>query len=358
MRPGVWSSTGGYRHGMLRPAAALATVLLTASLAACGAKAEQDAPAQSAASPAPQLNPPQAAEPTPGPPVKSAPKGMVIDVGERPEGVAIDPKSHTIGVAVDGPPRLVMLDSRTGKKLREVRLPSTARHVALSAPGVSFLVPCEDANRLVEVPVDGRETIETKVGANPHDATAIGDRRFVINEFDSTMSVVRHDQLVGSVPTDAQPGGVAHVGGLVYVNAVRAYTVEPYTDADGPRALGGQSSGLGTSHVVVGPNGLLALGDTRGKALMVYATKPRLKFRARVPLGGSPVGLAWDGKSTMWITLSEKNEVVPVDLSGPEPKVGTPVATTQTPLSDAVDTATGRLAVAGSGDGKLLLLDR
>ncbi len=212
-----------------------------------------------------------------------------------------------------------------------------------------------------DVYVDGRKVsgvlVETKVGANPHDATAIGDRRFVINEFDSTMDVVRDGRVVGSVPTDAQPGGVAHVGGLVYVNAVRAYTVEPYTDADRPQALGGQSSGLGTSHVVAGPNGLLALGDTRGKALVVYATKPRLKFRARIPLAGSPVGLAWDGKKTMWITLSEKNQVVPVDLSGAEPKVGTPVATTQTPLSAAVDTATGRLAVAGSGDGKLLLVD-
>ena len=163
--------------------------------------------------------------------------------------------------------------------------------------------------------------------------------------------------VVGSTPVDAQPGGVANVDGTVYVNAVRAYTVEPYTNEDRPRALGGQSSGLGTSHVVVGPDATLALGDTRGKALVVYQTKPRLKFIARVPLGGSPIGLAWDGKRTMWITLSEKNQVVPVDLSGEKPKLGTPLATTQTPLSDAVDTSTGRLAIAGAGDGKVLLVD-
>ncbi len=341
---------------MLRPLSLLAAVTVVSGLAACGDKAMPPPPTK-ATGPVPQLNPPQAAEPVPGPPVTEAPKGMVIDVGGRPEGIAIDPESHTIGVAVTDPPRLVLLDSRSGEKLREVRLPSGARHVALSAPGGSFLVPCEEANRLVEVPLDGGDPVETEVGSNPHDATAIGARRFVINEFDSSMDVVRGGKVVGSTPTDAQPGGVANVDGTVYVNAVRAYTVEPYTDADEPRALGGQSSGLGTSHVIVGPDARLALGDTRGKALVVYETKPRLKFIARVPLGGSPVGLAWDGESTIWITLSERNQVVPVDLSGEKPVIGEPIASTQTPLSVAVDTGTGRLAVAGAGDGKVVLVD-
>ncbi|MBA2350200.1 MAG: hypothetical protein H0V81_18145 [Solirubrobacterales bacterium] len=341
---------------MLRPIALLAAVTVALAVLACGDKAEPTPP-EKTAGPIPQLNPPQAAEPVPGPLVESAPKGMVVDVGARPEGIAIDPESHTVGVAVTDPPRLVLLDSRSGKKLREVRLPSSARHVALSAPGESFLVPCEDADRLVEVPLDGSDPIETEVGDNPHDATAIGPRRFVINEFDSTMDVVRDAEVVGSTPTDAQPGGVANVGGLVYVNAVRAYTVEPYTNADEPRALGGQSSGLGTSHVVVGPDAKLALGDTRGQALVVYQTDPRLKFLNRIPLGGTPVGLAWDGKDTMWVTLSEQNEAVPVDLSGEKPVVGDPVASTQTPLSMAVDSATGRLAIAGADDGKVVLVD-
>lgn len=352
----AFAQRAGTVQSVLRPLALLAAVTAVLVLIACGDKAEK-APPEKAAGPVPQLNPPQAAEPVPGPPVKTAPKGMVVDVGSRPEGIAIDPESHTVAVAVTDPPRLVLLDSRSGKKLREVRLPSSARHVALSATGASFLVPCEEANRLVEVPVGGGDPIETEVGSNPHDATAIGARRFVINEFDSTMDAVRDGKVVGSTPVDAQPGGVADVDGTVYVNAVRAYTVEPFTDADEPRALGGQSSGLGTSHVVIGPDAKLALGDTRGKALVVYQTTPRLKFLSRVPLGGTPVGLAWDGKDTVWITLSEKNAVVPVDLSGEKPVVGEPVASTQTPLSVAVDESSGRLAIAGSGDGKVVLVD-
>lgn len=334
---------------------AFALVLLLALVpAGCGAK---DEPEQRNSAPVPQLDPPQAAEPIPGPPVGEKPDGIVVDVGRRPEGVAIDPESHIAGVAVDDPPRLVLVDARSGEKLREVRLPSSARHVALAAPGGPFLVPCEEANRLVEVDPRSGDARETPVGANPHDATAVGPRIFTADEFGSTMTVVRDGRVRGTVPVDAQPGGVATVDGKLYVNAVRAYTIEQYTASDRPAGAGAQSSGLGPSHVVAGPAGRIAIGDTRGKALVVFDTRPRLRFRARVPLGGTPVGLAWDGRDTMWVTLSERNQVVPVDLRPSPPRAGGPVATGRTPLSAAVDTSTGRLAVAAAGDGTLQLVD-
>ena len=333
-----------------------ASLLLLAALtlSACGDK--EDAPAPRAAGPQPQLNPPQAAEPIPGPALDGPPKGTVVKVGTRPEGVAIDSASHTAAVAVTDPPRLVLVDTRTGKKLREVRLPSGARHVALAKPGGPFLVPTEEADTLVEVPLTG-DARETKVGDNPHDATMIGDRIYTADEFSSTMSVVRDGRLVGTVPVDAQPGGIANVDGKLYVNAVRAYTIEEYSASDEPQGTGAQSSGLGPSHVVEGPGGTIAIGDTRGKALVVYDTKPRLKFRARIALGGTPVGLAWDGKGTMWVTLSEKNAAVPVDLSAAKPRPGAAVSSGRTPLSMAVDTETSRLAIANAGDGTLLLVD-
>ena len=332
-----------------------ALVTSALSLAACGSKDE--APANGAAGPVPQLNPPQAAEPVPGPALDRPPKGTVVKVGTRPEGVAVDAGSHTDAVAVTDPPRLVLVDTRSGRKLREVRLPSGARHVALAKPGGPFLVPAEEADTLVEVPVDGGDARETKVGDNPHDATQVGERIYTADEFSSTMSVVRDGRLVGGVPVDAQPGGIASVDGRLFVNAVRAYTVEEYEPGDEPTGLGAQSSGLGPSHVVAGPGGTIAIGDTRGKALVVYDTRPRLRFKARIALGGTPVGLAWDGKGTMWVTLSEANAVVPVDLTAAKPRVGTPVPSGRTPLSVGVDTATGRLAIGNAGDGTLLLVD-
>ncbi len=340
---------------MPRSSAVAAALAATLTLGACGAQGDRPAPPR--AGPVPQLDPPQAAEPKPGPPVTGTPPGTIVRVGARPEGVAIDPVSHVAAVAVDAPPRLVLVDVRTGKKLREVPLPSSARHVALAAPGGPFLAPGEATDELVEVSPDGRRVRRTKVGDNPHDATAVGGRIFTADEFGSTMTVVRDGRVVSTVPVDAQPGGIATVDGMLFVNSVRSYTIEEYSAGDRPAGAGSQSSGLGPSHVVAGPAGRIAIGDTRGQALVVYDTRPRLRFHARVPLGGTAVGLAYDGKGTMWVTLSEKARVVPVDLRPAQPVVGKPVATGRTPLSAAVDTSTGRLAVAAAGDGTLQLLD-
>lgn len=333
----------------------LALVALPLALGACGEKEE---PAPGAEAPRPQLDPPQAAEPKAGPPVEGTPPGRIVRIGAGPEGVAIDPESHVAAVAVEDPPRLVLVDTRSGRKLREVRLPSGARHVSLAAPGGPFLVPCEEADRLVEVDPRGGGARETKVGDNPHDATAIGPRRFTADEFGSTMTVVRSGRVVATVPVDAQPGGIAAVGGKLYVNGVRSYTIEEFTAGDRPAGSGSQSSGLGPSHVVEGPGGRIAISDTRGQALVVYDTQPRLRFRARVPLGGTAVGLAGDpGRGVVWVTLSERAKAVPVDLRPERPKVGEAVATARNPLSVAVDTDTGLLAVASKADGTLQLVD-
>lgn len=337
----------------LAPAAAVALAL---TLAACG---DKDTPTErSGARPAPQLDPPQAAEPVAGPPVAGTPPGRIVRVGNGPEGVAVDSQSHVAAVAVEDPPRLVLVDTRSGERLREVRLPSSARHVSLAAPGGPFLVPCEEADRLVEVDPRTGDARETAVGDNPHDATAIGPRRYTADEFGSTMTVVRDGKATGTVPVDAQPGGIAAVDGKLFVNAVRSYTIEQYSAGDRPAGSGSQSAGLGPSHVVEGPSGRIAISDTRGQALVVYDTRPRLRFRARVPLGGTAVGLAGDpGRGTVWVTLSERARVVPVDLRAQEPVIGEPVRTARNPLSVGVDTATGRLAVASKADGTLQLVD-
>lgn len=340
---------------MPRRTALAAALGVTLTLAACGTKDEKPAP--KSAGPVPQLDPPQAAEPKVGPPVDAAPPGAIVRVGKRPEGVAIDPVSHVAAVAVTAPPRLVLVDVRSGRTLREIDLPSSARHVALAAPGGPFLVPGEASDELLEVSPDGDDVRTTKVGDNPHDAAAVDGRLFTADEFGSTMTVVRDGKVRSTVPVDAQPGGIAAVGGKLYVNSVRSYTIEEYAAGERPAGGGSQSSGLGPSHVVAGPEGRIAIGDTRGQALVVYDTRPRLRFRARVPLGGTAVGLAHDGKGTMWVTLSEKAQVVPVDLRPAKPVVGKPVATGRTPLSAAVDTSTGRLAVAAAGDGTLQLID-
>jgi len=305
---------------------------------------------------APQLDPPRATEPALAPPTDGTPPGRIVKVGARPEGVAIDPQTRLAAVAVRSPDRLVLVELATGRVRREVRMPGTVRHVGLARPGGPFLVPVESADALVEVNPRTGATRTTKVGDYPHDATAVGDRIFTADEFGSTMSVLRDGKRVGQVPVDAQPGNVVAVDDRVAVIAVRSYTVELYdATVDAPRGGGSQSAGLGPSHAVVGPEGRLAIGDTRGKALMVYDTRPELRFRARVPLDGTPVGLAADAdRGVVWVALSERNRVVPVDLRGKEPEIGEPVKTVRNPFSVAVDPA-GGLAIASRTDGTLQL---
>jgi DNA-binding beta-propeller fold protein YncE len=177
--------------------------------------------------------------------------------------VAIDPVTHLAAVAVQSPDRLVLVDDRSGRVVREVPLPGSARHVSLARPGGPFLVPAETANQLVEVDPRTGRTRSTPVGDHPHDATAVGPRIFTADEFGATMTVVRDGRVVGTMPVDVQPGGIAAAGDRVAIVSVRAYDVELYDGrSDRPRGLGAQSGGLGPSHVVVGPDGRLVIAET------------------------------------------------------------------------------------------------
>lgn len=321
---------------MRRLAAALAVATL---LVACGGDDEPGAPR-------PQLDPPQAAEPVQAPPAEDPP-GLIVEVGDTPEGVALDAQAGIAAVAVDEPSRLVLLDVETGEVVEEVSLPGSARHVT-EADG-TFLVPVEDADVLFEV-TPGGPVVRTAVGDGPHDAAKLGDRVFTADEFGSTMSVVRDGELVGQVPVDAQPGGVSIVGDRVAVIAVRAYTVELYDAlSDEPRGFGGQSAGLGPSHVVTGDDGRLAIADTRGRALVVYGTDERLRFERRVALDGTPVGVAAGDGGTAWVALSERNEVVEVDLESG--RTLRSVDTVRNPYTVAY--GDGMLVIASQADGTI-----
>lgn len=333
----------------------LAVAGLAAVLAGCGGGDTRTV----TAGPQPQLDPPQAAEPVAGPPVEGAVPGRTVTIGAKPEGIAVDPQSHTVAVAVQSPDQLVLLDDRSGKILRRVALPGQARHVALAKPGGPFLVPVETADKLMTVdPTTGRSQL-TDVGDNPHDAAALSDRYFTADEFGSTISVVRDGRLRRTVTADAQPGGIVAVDGQLALIAVRAYTVELFKpDGDGLQRSGAQSAGLGPSHVATGPSGRIAITDTRGKAMVIYDTVPRLRFRARVDLGGTPVGIAADpGRGVIWTTLSEKAQAVAVDLKAAKPAIVKRQKTLRNPFSIGVDTDTGRLSVASRTDGTLQLVD-
>jgi hypothetical protein len=104
--------------------------------------------------------------------------------------------------------------------------------------------------------------------------------------------------------------------------------------------------GIGPTHVVaVGDR--LYVADTRGGALLVVATRPRLAVVRRVHLPGSPYGLAADAaRHRLWVTLTARNEVV-VLAANTRPVPRTRWATVRQPDAVAVDSATGDIVVRG-----------
>ena len=325
-------------------------ILVALGLGGCGA------PAPHARSEAPRPPyPPKAAEPATSPPPRARPAGRVVRVGGRPEGVAVDPASGLAAVATETPEGVALVDARTGAVRRRVRLPGTARHIQLARAGGPFLVPLEDADTVAEVDPGTGRVVTHAAGDHPHDATWLDGRIYAGDEFGSTLSELRAGP-PRSVPVDVQPGGVAAVGGKLAVISVRAYTVELY-DPRTLRGAGSQSAGLGPSHVVADAGGRLYVTDTRGGALTVFATRPRLKWLARVSLPGSPYGLAVDRRrNRVWVTLTARNELVEI-AAGDRPRELGRRPTVRQANTIGVDPRSGRVLLASRTDGTLELVD-
>jgi len=339
---------------LLRPLGAGLAALAALGLgaAACGEDHEGRRAAPGAVA-APY--PPGAAEPARAPGPQRRPAGRVVPVGPGPEGVVVDGRTGLAAVGLRDPDALALVDVRTGAVRRRVALPAAPRHLQLAPPS-TVLVPAEDADALVEVRLPGGQARTIRTGAHPHDATSLGDRVYVADEFGSTLSVLRGGRLERQVPVDVQPGGIAAVGEQVAIVSVRAYTVE-LVDPRTLRGLGSQSAGEGPTHLVVDGDGRLYIADTRGDALVVFATRPRLRWIARVPLPGSPYGLAADPRrGRVWVTLTARNELVEV-AAGDRPRRVRALPTVRQPNTVAVDPRTGRVVVASRTDGTLQLVD-
>lgn len=328
-------------------------LLLVLVLAGCGGG---DAPRPKAAATAAPPYPPRAAEPAAAQAAGDDVEGRVVRVGSGPEGVAFDPESGLVAVGVRDPAQLVLVDGRSGEVARRVGLPSAPRHLQLARPGGPVLVPAEETDELVEVELPRGTQRVTRVGDQPHDAAAVGDRVVVGDEFGSSATVVEGGRVVETLPVDVQPGGVVAVGDQVGLVSVRAYTIE-LLDAETLELGGSQSAGLGPTHAVADDEGRIYITDTRGDAVIVFETRPRLKWVGRVELPGSPYGIAVDRRrGRVWVTLVGRNEVTELS-TGAEPRRGRTLPTVRQPNSVAVDERSGRLFVGSRTDGTLQLLD-
>ena len=301
--------------------------------------------------------PPRAAEPASSPPVDSRPAGRVVRVGGPSEGIAADPDTGLLAVARQDRPELTIVDAQSGEVRKRVRLPATARHLELARPGGPVLVPAEEADALVRVSLPRGRTTTTPVGDFPHDAAFADGRAYTADEFGSTVTAVEDDERVGQAVVDVQPGSIVAVRDQLAVISVRAYTVT-LLDRRTLRAGSSQFAGSGPTHAVADGDDRIYVTDTRGHALSVFSTRPRLKFIARVPLpGGAPLGIAADAsRDRVWVTLTATNELVEVEASDRPRRLRT-FPTVRQPNSVAVDERTGRVAVPSDAGDALQLID-
>ncbi len=287
-------------------------------------------------------------EPAQSPPLRERPEGRVVGLPGRPEGLAFDARSGQLAVGLNDPRGLIVfVDGESGKTRHQVPLPGGPRHLRFAGPGGPLLVPAEDPGALIRVPIGGGRPQTTPVGRQPHDATAAaGGRVFVINELDSSMSVVEGDRVVCTLPTPANPGGVAAAedGARVGAVGVRSNTLRLY-DARALRGVGEVGVGIGPTHVISDGGRRMFVADTRGDAIIFVDTRPELRVTSRQALpGGAPYGLAYDARrDELWVTSTERNRVVL--FRGRERVRSFP--TVRQPNSVTVDERTGRVFVGG-----------
>lgn len=283
----------------------------------------------------------------------------MVPIGKDPEGVVVDARTGIVAVGLRGPDELALVDGRSGRVTRRVALPAAPRHLGLERPGGPALVPAERADALVEVPLRGARAPvrRTAVGAQPHDATAIGRRIFVGDERGDTVSVVERGRRVGRFAVARQPGGLAPMGGgrQVAVVSVRDRVVELF-DARSFKRLGRANAGVGPTHVVSDGDKTLYVTDTAGDALLVFRKDPELRLVRRLAMPTGPYGIALDERrERIFVTLTGSNRLVKLWTNGPRTVAN--VATVRQPDTVAVDVKTGRAFVTGRVAGVLQLLD-
>ncbi|MEP6599000.1 MAG: YncE family protein [Actinomycetota bacterium] len=323
----------------------LSTVLAVLAVAstACGGKSREKALG--------------AAEPALAPSGGPAAAGTVRLVGAEAEGIVYDPRTKLVAVAVRKPTRLLLLDPTTLAIRRTVPLPGTVRHLQLARLGGPVLVPCESADSLVEVSLPGGATRTTKVGRSPHDAGAAADRIVVGDELGSTLTIVRNGVVERIARDVKQPGGVVGTGSRVAVVDVGAFTVSSYDVTTGTRTSVAPA-GAGPTHGVLTRDDRIAVTDTRGNALLLFGLDP-LKQVTRFALPGAPYGIAADEASNVvWVTLTGRNEVVGLDLSGPAPREIARYPTVGQPDTVAVAPGGRTLWITGTRAGEVQRITR
>jgi hypothetical protein len=278
---------------------------------------------------------PDATMPTPtwAPAPSVAPAGTTTPVPERPTGVAIGPQIAAISEksafvlpeatrsATAGPPRSIVAVAGGFRVVAGSAVQNLPGGPAwtLPAEGGAIAVPRDADWTAVALPARGDVIILSPTGAT-----------------------------LRTIHTGGRPSALAADKSRIAVVDASESSITVFDAATGARqeAL---RAGDGAVTVAAAGGGRFAVIDARDGELLVFDTGP-LILRQRHPVPGGAWAAAYDaGRGVLWVTLTQRNEVVGFDLGGGAPREAGRHPTVQLPLAVAVDPATGALAVAGSG---------
>ncbi|HEX3822830.1 MAG TPA: YncE family protein [Mycobacteriales bacterium] len=292
---------------------------------------------------------PAAAEPSRAPALSARPAGRVVPLppGSEPEGVAVDPDTHTAVVALRRPDRIALVNTRSlAVTVRSA--PGEARHLILVKPGGPVLLPAENDATAYELALpSGRVLRSTPVQRQPHNAAVVGPDIWVADELAPAISVINSaGNVIATLHGPVQPGGVVTAAGTVGVTDVRGARMYFY-DATTFAAEGSITLGTGPTHAVGAGGDVAVAADTRGGQLLLVDMATR-RVVSRLAMPGGPYGLASDPASgNVWVTLTQRNQVVQVATTPTGMRVVATTPTVQQPNTVAVDTTSGCVYVAG-----------
>ncbi|MER7006396.1 hypothetical protein ABT297_25595 [Dactylosporangium sp. NPDC000555] len=301
---------------------------------------------------------PDATVPTPtwAPPASAPPAGSTSAVPSKPAGVALDAGGARVAV-ISEKSALVLHEPATG--VAEIPAAEPPRGVVAVAGGfravagaaVLDLPPGATAPASWPLPAPGGAIAVPRTpgasrpsGGSDWTAVALPDRGEVII-LSATGTEVR------TIRTGGRPSALAADEERIAVLDAGQSSLTVYDAATGARQEALRAGDGAVAVAAVGrPGGRsrFAVIDARDGELLVFDTGPLL-LRQRYPVPGGAWALAHDpGRGTLWVTVTQRNEVVGFDLSGGTPREVARHATVRLPLAVAVDPSTGALAVAGS----------
>ncbi|MET0235174.1 MAG: hypothetical protein ABW224_11085 [Kibdelosporangium sp.] len=282
-------------------------------------------------------------------PSVSTPAGTVVPIADKITTILAAPQAGQLVAATSGPELRLLNLTDPAAPPTTVGLPGPA--TALTATPDGVLASIASTKQLVKVTLPTGTTSLQQVDGMPGAAAQSGDLTLVPLSDRKAVDVLQagktQKQISGSMFSADQ---VLTAGGNTVVLDRLRTAVFDINVAEG-KVGAGQRAGAGATNATTDRFGRVLVTDTRGGALLAFATGPIL-LKQRYPVPGAPYGIAYDSKRDLaWVTLTERNEVIGYYVAGGEPTEKYRFPTVVQPNSVTVDPDSGRVFVASATGG-------